>query len=325
MTDDQLAAEIKQRSRQLGFDKCGIAQAGPSGQATFLREWLAEGRHAGMEWLAKRTDERADIREYLPGAQSVICVAMSYHVPLAEPAEGQTGKVARYALSGDYHKHMKKRLHALADWLRVETKCETKACVDTAPVLEREWAARAGIGWQGKNTLVMDTKLGSYLLLGEVVTTLTLPPDRPAVDRCGTCTRCIEACPTNAITPYALDPRKCISYWTIEDRGETLGVDPHGWLFGCDICQEVCPWNRKALPATDPHAQPKPHLAAGRLDPREVLDWSPEQYQDVTRGTALKRVKLPQWKRNAAAVLDHTKRAPQRSAGEPVANDKPGM
>lgn len=307
MDAHQLAAEIKQRARQLGFDLCGIASAGASEHADFLADWLAEGRHAEMEWLARRFEERADVREYLPGAQSVICVAMSYNVPLEEPEPGQTGRIARYALGDDYHKHMKKRLHALADWLRETAgEGETKACVDTAPVLEREWARRAGIGWQGKNTLALNTKHGSYLLLGEIVTTLALPPDEPAVDRCGTCRRCIEACPTNAIEPYALDPRKCISYWTIEHRGEVpADVQPGigDWLFGCDICQEVCPWNRKALPGLDESMQPHPNLTAGRINPREVLEWTPEQYQEATRGTAMKRVKLPQWKRNARIVL----------------------
>ena len=304
----QLAAEAKALAKRLGFDACGVAAAGRSRHADFLAAWLADGRHAGMDWLARRFEERTDLRQYLPGAKSVVCCAVSYNVPLTDPPPGARGRVARYALGQDYHKHLKKRLHALADALRDLTGCETRACVDTAPVLEREWHARSGVGWQGKNTCVMGTKLGSYLLLGEVVTTATLAPDAPAVDRCGTCTRCIDACPTNAITPYELDPRKCISYWTIEHRGE---VPPamHGgigdWLFGCDICQEVCPWNRKALPATDPLTMPRPGFESGTLDAGEVMNWTAEQYQDATRGSAMRRVKLPQFRRNAGIVLNN--------------------
>ncbi len=301
----QLSAELKAQARRLGFDRVGIASAGVSQHRAFLQSWLDEGRHAEMEWLARRFEERTDVTAYLPGAKSVICCAMSYNVPLADAPSGRRGKVARYALGDDYHKHLKKRLHALADWLRRHAGGQSKACIDTAPVLEREWAARSGVGWQGKNTCTIDTTLGSYLLLGEIVTTLDLPPDDPAVDRCGTCTRCIDACPTNAITPYALDPRKCISYWTIEHRDEIpdeLHAPIGDWLFGCDICQEVCPWNRRAPLATDPAVLPRSPLASGTLDVEDVLRWDVEQYREITRGSALKRVKLPQLQRNATIV-----------------------
>ncbi len=310
----QLAAEVKQRARRLGFELCGVADAGASGHTDFLSVWLAEGRQGEMAWLAKRFEERADVRAYLPGAKSVVCAALSYNVKLAAPEAGELGvrgKVARYALGDDYHDHLKTRLHALADWLREATGCESRACVDTAPVLEREWAQRSGVGWQGKNTCTLDTKLGSYLLLGEIVTTAHLAPDAPAIDRCGTCMRCIDACPTNAITPYALDPRKCISYWTIEHRGEaeTIPIDVQAgigeWMFGCDICQEVCPWNRKAPWATDPLVQPREALASGSLDAVEVLGWTPEVYRETLRGSAMKRVKLPQLQRNARIVLNN--------------------
>jgi epoxyqueuosine reductase len=238
-------------------------------------------------------------------------VAMSYHVPTPPSGVAVPGRVARYARGLDYHKHLKRRLHDLADWLRQETGEETRACVDTAPVLEREWAARAGVGWQGKNTLAIHTRRGSYLLLGEIITTAELAPDSPAVDRCGTCTRCLDACPTDALRPYEMDPRRCISYWTIEHRGPLASIPDDirrgtgDWLFGCDICQEVCPWNRKAPAATHPDVQPTPLLATGVLDAEQVAAWSPEQYQQTLRGTAGKRAKLAQWRRNATVILQN--------------------
>jgi epoxyqueuosine reductase len=311
-----LPLRIKAKAKDLGFDACGITPARPSGQADFLDRWLAEGRHASMTWLANRRAERADVRHYLPGARSVICCAWNYKVPLAPAPPGPRGRVGRYALGDDYHAHLKKRLHALADWLRAEAGGETRACVDTAPVLEREHHARAGVGWQGKNTCTIRVGLGSFLLLGELVTSLDLPADEPAVDRCGTCTRCIDACPTDALTPYALDPRRCISYWTIEHRTDAVPPDIKAgignWLFGCDICQDVCPWNRKAPDTPDPAARPRPGFETGSLDPDEILAWNATTYAARLKGTALKRVKLPQWHRNARIVKSNIK---PRAAG----------
>ena len=301
----QKVAEVKALARRLGFARCGVAAAGPSRQADHITRYLAEGMHGEMAWLAKRADERADVRRYVPDAKSVIVVALSYNVPL-EPTPPGHGRIARYAVGDDYHDHLKKRLFKIADLCR-DLGGEARPCVDTAPVLEREWAGRAGVGWQGKNGCTIDTTSGSYLLLGEVITSLDLPPDAPAVDRCGTCTRCLDACPTDALVePRVLDARRCISYLTIEHRGE---IDPAlrrgigDWLFGCDICQEVCPWNRKALPATDDAVRPR--FPTGSLDPADVLAWEPEDYQRTLRRSAMKRVKLPVLKRNAQIVKDN--------------------
>ena len=318
MNARDIADNLKRRARAVGFDLCGVASAGPSGQADYLSAWLEAGRHGAMGWLEKRFAERSDVREYLPGAASVISVAMSYNVELAEPPpDGVPGKIARYALGDDYHDHLKKRLFLLADWLReVAPSAETRACVDTAPILEREWSARAGVGWQGKNTCTIHPKLGSYLLLGEIVTTLRLPPDDPAVDRCGTCRRCIDACPTDALTPYQLDATRCISYWNIEHRGEVppdIAAAMGDRLFGCDICQEVCPWNRKAPFATDPAVQPR--WPTGTLDAAAVADWTPEQYREQLRGSAIKRVKLPLLQRNARIVLENAATANKTRVG----------
>jgi epoxyqueuosine reductase len=205
---------------------------------------------------------------------------------------------------------MKKRLWRVADWLRhVTPGAQTKACVDTAPVLEREFAARAGIGWIGKNTCVIHPRIGSWLLLGEILTTAELPADEPEPDHCGTCTRCIEACPTGAITaPYELDARKCISYLTIE-HPEPIPVAYHAalgpWLYGCDICQDVCPFNGKP-PATEDQAL-APRFKTGTIDLRELLSWRTGERTPLA-GSAMKRVKLPVLQRNARVVAENLRR-----------------
>jgi epoxyqueuosine reductase len=305
----QLAAAIKSRARQIGFDLVGIAPATPSMYRDYLRQWLDDGQAGTMHYLADRFDERTDPATYLPNAASVICVALNYHVKLDEPVSSHTqARVARYALGDDYHAIIKTRLYALADWLRETAGGQTRCGVDTAPIMEKELAARAGIGWIGKNTCVIHPDIGSWILLGEVITTLALPFDQPGIDRCGTCRRCLDACPTGAITaPYQLDARKCISYLTIEHRDE---IDPSlkprigDWLYGCDICQDVCPWNHKAIEATDPALAPR--FPAGRLDARDVLAWDHERYTATLRRSAMKRVKLPQLQRNARIVLDNS-------------------
>ena len=255
-----------------------------------------------MSELPRLTDPAA----YLPGAASVICVGMNYFVPLEAMPPGH-GRIARYALGQDYHEVIKSRLYQLADWIRQSCPhAQTRCSVDTAPVMEKELAARAGIGWVGKNTCVINEQIGSWILLGEIITTLTLKPDEPAVDRCGSCKRCIEACPTGAITsPYELDARRCISYLTIEHRGE---IDPEladkfgDWMYGCDICQEVCPWNRDSPAAVDPALEPR--WKAGSLDATRVMDWTEEDYRRELKGSAMKRVKLPMLQRNAQIVLN---------------------
>lgn len=304
----RLAAAIRGRARDIGFDLVGIAPAGASPRAGYLRRWLDEGRAGEMHYLGRRFDERADPSVYLPGAASVVCVAMNYHLPLeAPPAEEahRHGRVARYALGDDYHEIIQSRLHALADWIReVAPEARTRCGVDTAPVMEKDLAARAGVGWVGKNTCLINAEAGSWLLLGEVITTLPLPADEPADDHCGTCTRCIDACPTGAITaPYELDARRCISYLTIEHRGDIdadLAARMGDWLYGCDVCQDVCPHNNKVPAATDPALRPR--FASGSLNVDEVLNWTTDEYRAKLRHSAMKRVKLPVLQRNARIV-----------------------
>jgi epoxyqueuosine reductase len=306
----QLVAEVKNRARREGFTLVGIASAEPSANRDYFRQWLADGKQGGMEYLSRRFEERADPRAYLPGARSVICVAMNYYAELEPvPAEDAAhhARVARYCLGTDYHELMKKRLWRVADWLRDTVPgALTKTGVDTAPVMERDLAARAGIGWVGKNTCVIHPQVGSWLLLGEILTTVELPVDEPAVDRCGTCRRCIDACPTDAITEaYQLDARRCISYLTIEHPEpipEQFQAALGEWLYGCDICQDVCPFNSKA-PATEDAAL-RPRIKTGTVDLREVLSWRAGEASPIS-GTAMKRVKLPVLQRNAKIIAEN--------------------
>jgi epoxyqueuosine reductase len=299
---------VKHRARQLGFDLCGITDASPSRHREYLRTWLDAGQAGSMEYLARRFDERTDPATYLPGARTVVCVAMNYHVELDPPPPGPRGRVARYALGADYHEHIKTKLYDLADWLRDTVPgARTRCGVDTAPIMEKELAARAGVGWIGKHTCLIHPQLGSWLLLGEVITTLDLPLDEPTRDHCGTCTRCIDACPTQAITaPYQLDARRCISYLTIEHRGEiepALKAQMGDWLYGCDVCQDVCPHNHEVASTLNPALQPR--FRNGSLDVRDVLSWGEDQYRLALRRSAMKRVKLPVLQRNARIVAEN--------------------
>ena len=301
-----LAIQIKQKARSIGFELVGIASAEPSKYQEYLRHWLDDGQAGNMAYLQRRFTERVDVSTYFPGAKSVICVAANYANQLDEASADPSAKVARYALADDYHDIIKSRLFALADWLKgVEPSANSRCAVDTAPVMEKELAARAGIGWIGKNTCVIHPYKGSWLLLGEVITNLDLPNDEPAIDRCGTCTRCLDACPTQAFTaPYQMDARKCISYLTIEHPDPLSEPDQkhlHDWIFGCDICQDVCPWNSKAGVTGDIDFIPK--IKTGSLNLNDLLQWNQESYQAQFRKSPIRRVKLPVLQRNAQTII----------------------
>lgn len=304
-------AIVKQIAAEEGFERCGIARAGPVDRAEYFRTWLDSGRAGSMEYIGRHADLRLDPRELLDGARSVVVVALSYKQPSPPPSVdcGRQGRVAMYAWGDDYHKVVKKKLFAMADRMRavIEGPFETRACVDTAPLLEREWAAAAGVGWIGKNTLAMDHRLGSYFFLGALVTTLELAPDQPAVDHCGSCTACLDACPTQAFPkPYEMDASRCISYLTIEHRGdipESLQSKMGDWIFGCDVCQEVCPHNSDAPMTREPRFALKP--PAPRIPLRVLQEWSIEDYAVHLRGSAMKRATLAMLKRNADIVDQH--------------------
>ena len=297
---------VHRQARDIGFDRCGIAAAEPIGRSEYLRSWLDAGRAGSMAYLHRYFDERTDPRRLLDGARSVIVVACLYHQRLESPSPpsgGPQGRVAMYAWGDDYHDVIRDKLRALVDRLHesITESFEAKVCVDTVPLMERELAATAGIGWVGKNTLVLNEQMGSYFFLGAVVTTLDLEPDEPALDHCGTCTACLDACPTEAFTaPYQMDASRCISYLTIEHRGDISKPfqDMMGdWVFGCDVCQEVCPHNRDAPLTHEPKFAARSVAPAIALD--ELRDWSPDDYRSKLRGSAMQRAKLDMLKRNA--------------------------
>ena len=302
---------ILNRCHDAGFALAGVCDVAPSAHADALREWRAAGKHGSMEWLANHTDLRTAPAQILPDARSVVMVADLYASRADDNSESPTpgrGRVARYARGDDYHTSIKKRLHAICDGLRAQYPNEEfRAFVDTAPVPERELAVRAGLGWIGKHTLLINPRIGSWLLLGGFLTTLDLEHNRAhEPDHCGSCTRCIDACPTDAITPYSVDASRCISYLTIERRAEIAG-EFHGaigdWIFGCDICQEVCPHNSPRDPAllgdngavVPDRYQNRP----GSFDLLEVLGWEAENRARARKGTAMKRATLEMWHRNA--------------------------
>ena len=313
LATESLSERLREAARTAGFDLCGFAPAiTPPTYPRFL-DWLDAGHAAGMSYLETRREAYAHPRGVLDGARSVVMLAMNYHnnskdAGNPDQISNSTGRVARYAqIERDYHDILRQRLRSLCDWLAAERPgCVARGIVDTAPLLERDFARLAGLGWFGKNTLLINRKLGSWLFLAAIVTDLDLPADRQfAASHCGTCTRCLDACPTDAFPePYVLDARKCIAYWTIEHRGTIPDDVKPGlgdWLFGCDICQEVCPWNRKAPQASDPAMAARSHLS--HLDALELLGLDDGQFKARFRGTPLDRPKLEGLQRNAAVVL----------------------
>lgn len=245
-------ATIADAALALGFTRAGCVRLAPLPRAEYLDAWLAEGRAGDMAWLGTHVPARLDPRVQHPWARSVVTVAYPYRPPATPPVrwrEELRGRVAAYTLGSDYHGRVRTLLRTLAERLSAAFPgAAFRAAVDTAPILEREWASRGGVGWTGKHTLVLERAAGSWFLLGELLTDLELESASPAADHCGTCTRCLASCPTDALEPYRMDPRRCISYLTIEHRGaipEPLRAPMGGWIFGCDLCQEACPWNRE--------------------------------------------------------------------------------
>lgn len=308
-----LASLVLERALELGFDDAAIVPAEEPAHYGALRDWLAAGMHGEMAYMERHAELRRHPSGVLAGARSVVAVSMS-HRP--EGDDGEAGGVARYARGADYHKLVRKRLAQLGDLVRAELgtsgvpDAETRACVDSAPVLERDLAVRAGLGWFGKSTNVISQRLGSYLFLGELLVTAELPERaRPAPDRCGRCTACIEACPTGAIVaPYRVDARRCISYLTIELRGpipRELRAPMGDHLFGCDICQIVCPWNRKAPPLREAAFRPRPEVAG--LSAVALLGMDPARFEVISRGSPMRRTGRDAMARNAAVVLGNSR------------------
>jgi epoxyqueuosine reductase len=314
-------ARIKARARELGFDACGIAPAGDLPELGFFNDWLERGYAGEMAYLKRTADRRADVRRVLPSARTVIVTATVYHTDRpysTECADAARAQIARYAWGDDYHEVIGARLGALAAWM-AETAAasgsaasepfEARAYVDTGPVQERVYAQHAGIGWIGKNTCVIHPELGSWVFLGEIICNAALAVDRPSLDQCGTCTLCLEACPTRAIVaPGVLDSTRCISYLTIELRGEIpepLRADLGSHVYGCDICQEVCPWNAVAPRSDDPAWQPR--AAWDRADLATLAAATDDQLEAALKGSAMQRTKLAGLRRNISIALDNSR------------------
>ncbi len=303
----------------MGFDLCGIARADQHPRLARLAEWIAQGRAGEMQYLTGSLDERRDVRHTLKTARSVISVAVLYNTDqLYSIEESGSGRVsvARYAWGDDYHAVVRARIRHLLQWLADQAGpgFEAFTCVDDGPVQERVYAEAAGLGWIGKNTCLINPLLGSWLFLGEIVTNLDLNPDTPGVDQCGTCTKCLDACPTGAIVaPYDLDATRCLSYLTIEVRGavdEALRPALNDQVYGCDICQDVCPWNRRAGVSADPAWQPRDVFKSPRLI--DLCRMSDDAWVTALKGSAMKRAGLHRIRRSlayAAAGLEVSDRA----------------
>ena len=328
------SSEIKARAAELGFDLCGIAPAAEFKELAFLREWLDRGYAGEMSYLARSAERRADVRAIVPSATSVICLGTIYNTDRpysTEIADRSAALIARYAWGEDYHEVIQRRMDALVAWMRERAGpgFEARAYVDTGPVQERVYAQYAGVGWIGKNTCVINPELGSWIFLSEIICNVRLEPDAPALDQCGTCTLCLDSCPTGAIAaPYVVDATQCLSYLTIELKGaipiehrESLG----NHAYGCDICQEVCPWN--AQPA-DPDAPESPWLPRAAFDGRSLAElWrtSDTELRASLKKSAMTRAGVRRLRRNVAvcagATGDANALTALREVREPTCDD----
>jgi epoxyqueuosine reductase len=300
---------VKAKARELGFHKVGITAVNGVDDTNVqrLQTWVNLGYHADMEWM--NNPKRQDITLVMPDVRSLVCVALNYYTPNQRPEGEEYAKISRYSWGRDYHRVMHKKLKALTTWLQsLDTTIQAKYYADTGPVQDKLWAQRAGIGWIGKNGNVITREYGSWVFLGEILTNLELESDRPHTEHCGTCTRCLEACPTGAITqPFVVDANRCIAYHTIENRSETLpqtiSANLQGWVAGCDICQDVCPWNQRFAQTTDvADFQPYPGNVAPHLV--ELANISHQEWEKRFPASALRRIKPEMFRRNARANLD---------------------
>ena len=302
---ESLANCIKAKSHELGFQKVGITRAvSTSEKKEKLETWLSRGHHGTMSWLAERKHERGDIFTYFPDVKSVISLGMNYYTGYGQSELNSDNKFSNYAWGEDYHDILKSRLYKLLNWLKIEMPdLNGIACVDTSPVMDKVWAQRAGLGWQGKHTNLITTDFGSWLFLGELLVDIELDYDELfSEDLCGSCTSCIDACPTQALGEYEIYAEKCISYLTIEHRGDFSDnrSELHNWIYGCDICQEVCPWNQKFSQVTiQNYFYPKKEILYWTNEDWERID--EEGFRKLFKGSAVKRTKYSGLSRNINA------------------------
>ena len=308
----QIRQKLQERANVLGFVAFGAAPAEAlDEEARRLREWLSLDYQGSMGWMQRNFNRRVDPGEVVPGAKSVIMLGYNYFTGRA-PQDDSKAKISNYAWGDDYHDVITPKIRELEAFLHklIDRKVASRSYVDTGPIMEKAWAARAGIGWMGKHTNLISREYGSWMFLGAIIADVELEYDSPIPDYCGSCTRCIEACPTDAITePYVLDARKCLSYLTIEYREDSLpdreADRMHGWIYGCDICQEVCPWNIKfEHPTDDPHFLPREENVG-----RDLSDWmelSVEEYRERFRKSPVKRAKYDGLMRNIKTALENS-------------------
>jgi len=303
-----MTALIEAKAIEIGFDAIGFARAEElSFEREGLERWLADGMHAEMKWMERDPARRSDPRLVMPGAKSVIVVLVNYYTPHQHDSAGDSGKISRYAWGDDYHDVVGEKLKMLGDFItKMSPESKIKYSVDTSAILEKHWAVRAGLGWIGKHSNLITKDLGSWVFIGEILTDLELDESPETIENhCGTCTACIDACPTDAIvSDYVVDSRRCISYATIESRAplmpDEIAENLDGWLYGCDICQDVCPWNRFQKVTSEEAFQPRAGEASMNLD--EVLSFKEEDFSERFNGSGIKRAKLSGLQRNARTL-----------------------
>ncbi|MCH7612166.1 MAG: tRNA epoxyqueuosine(34) reductase QueG [Candidatus Marinimicrobia bacterium] len=297
-----LSYRLKTKALKFGFQKVGITQAVPTPkEKANLKIWLAQGHHGTMEWIEKRKEKRGDIFNYFPNAKSIISVGMNYFSGYKQENIQSDYKFSNYAWGDDYHDILKSGLYKLLGWLKdKDPDVKGFVCVDTSPIMDKVWAQRAGLGWQGKHTNLITRDYGSWLFLGELILDITLDYDKPfADDLCGSCTACIDVCPTKALGEYEIYAEKCISYLTIEHRGQLPDVrsELYNWIYGCDICQEICPWNQKFSRKTDKkYFHPREEIITWTDENWQALD--EEGFRKLFKGSAVKRTKFSGLSRN---------------------------
>ncbi len=303
--------EIKKYAREIGITFIGVAAAKKlDEEANYLDEWLNRGYHATMEWMKKRNYERKDPKLILPSVQSIICCGINYYTTDKHKDAEDTGKISRYAWGEDYHLVLGKLLKNLTTYLHsIDEKSENKWYIDTGPIMEKSWAVRSGIGWLGKHSNVITKINGSWIFLGIILTSLKLEYDKPLQDYCGSCSRCIDACPTQAIVEsHIVDSRKCLSYLTIEHCGEvsaSLQQKYKNWIYGCDVCQDVCPWNQKFSKKTEfEEFSPRSGFAVPELD--EWRNMTEKEFNQKFKNSAIKRTKLDGLRRNIKIVQENS-------------------